>query len=328
MPQAAVLDRDLHGRIGPSHRGAKEGNQAGKDANASELLARASLGDQLAWDTLVDRHGRLVWAVARAHGLNLHDAADASHVTWLLLAQHLGSLPQPERLGEWLAATARRESRRIRALRGLDVEADQPHLEPRRHQPPVAVGWLATEREAEPSHTVASLPGRCQPLLRLLMVEPPLSDAELAAALGMPIDGVGQARTWCLGCLRPGTTAAGRSEDATGEAEHQAAITQDVSGTTGAQDTPHPPVDPTTVNLVPRLVHFLGRGLSVTRDATILTIRFGDAWLLVPDSTVGLCRGLQRRGRRRPQTGLLADTATDSTGDGPFVNGGGTRHAP
>jgi RNA polymerase sigma factor (sigma-70 family) len=208
MQHAAVLDIDLDGRIGSDHRAATEGNQAGEEATASELLARASAGDQAAWDQLVDRHSRLVWAVVRTHGLNLDEAADASHLTWLLLAQHLGSLQQPDRLGEWLAATARRESRRIRALRGHDgavADEDEPDLAARRRHIPVpvaAVGLLAAEREAGLWQALASLPRRSQPLLRLLMVEPPLSDAEIAAALGMPIDDVGLARTRCLDCLR------------------------------------------------------------------------------------------------------------------------------
>ena len=34
-------------------------------AEPPELLARAATGDQAAWDELVERFGRLVWAVAR-----------------------------------------------------------------------------------------------------------------------------------------------------------------------------------------------------------------------------------------------------------------------
>jgi DNA-directed RNA polymerase specialized sigma24 family protein len=56
-------------------------------------VARASAGDQGAWDQLVARYGGLVWAVARAHGLRHADASEVSQVTWLLLTQHLASLP-------------------------------------------------------------------------------------------------------------------------------------------------------------------------------------------------------------------------------------------
>jgi hypothetical protein len=71
--------------------------RSGAGGNA-ELFAQARLGEQAAWDQLVERYGAMVWAVARGHGLTLEDAADVSQVTWLLLTQHLGLLRQPERL--------------------------------------------------------------------------------------------------------------------------------------------------------------------------------------------------------------------------------------
>jgi DNA-directed RNA polymerase specialized sigma24 family protein len=51
----------------------------------------------------------------------LVDAGAVSQVTWLLLVQHLSSLPQPERLGVWLFRTASREAYRMRRLRGCKV---------------------------------------------------------------------------------------------------------------------------------------------------------------------------------------------------------------
>ena len=87
----------------------------------AELVARAGTGDQVAWDRLVERYGGVVWAVARANGLGARDASDVSQVTWLLLAQHLGALPQPERVGVWLLGTATREAYRMRRLRGYEA---------------------------------------------------------------------------------------------------------------------------------------------------------------------------------------------------------------
>ena len=106
--QTMVLDERLDGRT-PA------------EAETPELVARASNGDQVAWDQLVERYGGMVWAVARAHGLAAHDASDVSQVTWLLLVQHLGSIRQPERLGVWLLRTATREAYRMRRLRGYEV---------------------------------------------------------------------------------------------------------------------------------------------------------------------------------------------------------------
>jgi Sigma-70 region 2 len=99
------------------------GEHTAASAGSAELVARASIGDQVAWDQLVARYGGLVWAVARAHGLSPHDASQVSQVTWLLLTQHLGSLRQPERLGSWLLRTASREASRMGRLRGGEVAA-------------------------------------------------------------------------------------------------------------------------------------------------------------------------------------------------------------
>jgi DNA-directed RNA polymerase specialized sigma24 family protein len=95
------------------------GDQAAPVATA-ELVARARIGEQAAWDQLVERYGAMVWAVARAHDLGLEDAAAVSQVTWLLLTQHLGSLSRPDRLGDWLVTTATREALRMSRLRGGD----------------------------------------------------------------------------------------------------------------------------------------------------------------------------------------------------------------
>src|SRR5579862_4969584 len=73
-------------------------------------LRAAAGGDAKAWDCLVERFNNLVWAVARSHRLSSADAADVSQTTWLRLVENLDRIQQPERLGAWLATTARRES--------------------------------------------------------------------------------------------------------------------------------------------------------------------------------------------------------------------------
>ena len=72
-------------------------------------------GDQDAWEAIVDRFSGLVWATARAHRLSRADAADVAQTTWLRLVENLDRIRDPERLGGWLATTARRES--LRAIR-------------------------------------------------------------------------------------------------------------------------------------------------------------------------------------------------------------------
>src|SRR5262245_50547155 len=84
-------------------------------AEVAELVQAAADGDRDAWDALVDRFNGLVWSVARSHRLSTIDASDVVQTTWLRLVENLGRLQDPERVGAWLATTARRES--LRALR-------------------------------------------------------------------------------------------------------------------------------------------------------------------------------------------------------------------
>jgi DNA-directed RNA polymerase specialized sigma24 family protein len=121
MPQTMVLDESLDRRPRADHQASNTGDHAAASARTSGLVARASTGDQVAWDQLVERYGAMVWAVARAHGLGPADAGEVSQVTWLLLTQHLGALQQPERLGVWLLRTTTREAYRMCRLRGGEV---------------------------------------------------------------------------------------------------------------------------------------------------------------------------------------------------------------
>ncbi|WP_460370800.1 RNA polymerase sigma factor, partial [Actinocorallia lasiicapitis] len=81
------------------------------DTGAGELVTRARLGDQAAWDGLVERYQPLLWTIARAYGLDRAAAEDAVQATWLRLVQHIGRLWEPSSVGAWLATTCRNESR-------------------------------------------------------------------------------------------------------------------------------------------------------------------------------------------------------------------------
>jgi RNA polymerase sigma factor (sigma-70 family) len=86
----------------------------------SELVQRAATGDQGAWDMLVERYSGMLWSIARAYDLGRADAMDVVQTTWLRLVEHVHRVREPERVGTWLAVTARRES--LRTLRLLSRE--------------------------------------------------------------------------------------------------------------------------------------------------------------------------------------------------------------
>jgi hypothetical protein len=121
MQQTMVLEEVLDRPSRADRQTSNTGEHTPASAGTSELVARASRGDQVAWDQLVERYGGMVWAVARACGLGPADAGAVSQVTWLLLTQHLAALKEPERLGVWLFRTATREAYRMGRLRDCEV---------------------------------------------------------------------------------------------------------------------------------------------------------------------------------------------------------------
>src|SRR3954470_20748775 len=94
-------------------------------AEVAELVQAAAEGDRDAWDALVDRFNGLVWSVARSHRLSTVDASDVVQTTWLRLVEHLGRLQDPERVGAWLATTARRECLRTLRHSARQVPTDE-----------------------------------------------------------------------------------------------------------------------------------------------------------------------------------------------------------
>jgi DNA-directed RNA polymerase specialized sigma24 family protein len=127
MQPPMVLDEGPDRPTRADHQPRHVGGRAPAPAATAELVARASVGEQAAWDQLVERYGAMVWTVARGHDLGLEDAAAVSQVTWLRLTQHLGSLSQPDRLGVWLFTTATREASRMRRLRGAEGPLTAKH---------------------------------------------------------------------------------------------------------------------------------------------------------------------------------------------------------
>jgi RNA polymerase sigma factor (sigma-70 family) len=183
----------------------------GRLAPLAGLLRAAGDGDQEAWDAIVDRFSGLVWATVRAHRLESHEAADVVQTVWLRLVEHLGDLRDPDRLGGWLATTARREClRSLRASGRMIPTGDEADLEPREPDAPgVDAELLTAERDAALWRAFRRISDRCQALLRMLMAQPAPSYDEVSAALAMPVGSIGPTRARCLDRLRAALEAEG-----------------------------------------------------------------------------------------------------------------------
>lgn len=173
-------------------------------AEVAGLVAAAATGDRHAWDTLVDRFAPVVWAVARGHRLSAADAADVSQTTWLRLVENLHRIRQPERVGAWLAVTARRESLRVlrvgsrQTATGHDFEVMPDPI------PATSPDHAMATREwaSVLPDLVDQLPPRSQVLLRLLNADSPLSYRDISELLDIPIGSIGPTRARALEQLK------------------------------------------------------------------------------------------------------------------------------
>jgi len=180
---------------------------SGRDASAPDIAALvrgAAEGDKQAWERLVDQYARLIWSITADFKLIESDAADVAQTTWLRLLEHIDRIEYPDRVGSWLAATARNECLRSLAARKRVVLAhdDDVLTAVVASSPEVDARILADERDQVVRDALSRLPGRWQRLLELLMADPPASYADISTELDLPVGSIGPTRGRCLARLR------------------------------------------------------------------------------------------------------------------------------
>ena len=77
--------------------------------NDPALIEACLRGDDLAWHTLTERYGTLVYTIPRRLGLSAADADDVFQNVFTIVFRRLGSLRSHQSLAAWLITIARRE---------------------------------------------------------------------------------------------------------------------------------------------------------------------------------------------------------------------------
>lgn len=165
-----------------------------------QWLTAAAAGDQGAWDLLVNRYNAMVWSIARAHRLAHHDSADVVQTTWLRLVEHVDRVREPDRVGAWLATTARNECLAHLRRHGRQIPADIDEIVD--SGPGLDEALLGAERQTALWRALQHVSDRCRQLLRILASDPAPSYDEVGAAMQMPIGSIGPTRARCLETLR------------------------------------------------------------------------------------------------------------------------------
>ena len=173
----------------------------------AHLVKRCLAGDGRAWELLVRRHERLVYAVARRYGLFEPDLGDVFQDVFGALVKGLPRLRDGRALCRWLASTTDRIARaaalRARRERALRVQAPDIVENTAADLPAMGAALETLEEQAMIRLALASLPEGCRRLLVALYYEdPPPAYGHLARRWGMPIGSLGPTRARCIERLR------------------------------------------------------------------------------------------------------------------------------
>ncbi len=175
----------------------------------ADLVERCLGGDEEAWDALIARYRRLIFAVPTRAGLSVEDSAEVFQNVCVELFQRLDRLRDPDCLPGWLTTTARRETwlvgRKTRRRETLVGAGGPTGLEDAAPDPtPLAdVTCERLERAQILWNALDELPERCRAVL-LEFLREDRSDryADVAERLGLPRGSLGPTRARCFDRLR------------------------------------------------------------------------------------------------------------------------------
>ena len=171
----------------------------------AELLKRCKKGDQTAWDELVNRYQRLIFAIPRRAGLADEQAEDVFQDVFITLFEKLDEIEQPDRIRSWIVTTAKfktwaivRGSKNIKAPNTAEeMEAEMAAIP---DSAPLADQQLV---ELEQQHLIRTalkeLEERCQKILSMIYLRvQAASYSEVAEEIGVGESSISPLRSRCL----------------------------------------------------------------------------------------------------------------------------------
>lgn len=187
----------------PTHKAEFDTSEFAK--SDAGLVKRCRQGDQTAWDMLVDRYHRLIFAIPRRAGLSEEQAADVFQEVFLTLVEKIDAIEQPEKIRSWIVTTAKFKTWAvIRGSKGFyspeteeEMEAEMANIA---DKSPLADDMLI---ELEEQHLIRTalklLEERCRQILSMIyLCDPAASYAEVAAAIGVGETSISPLRSRCL----------------------------------------------------------------------------------------------------------------------------------
>jgi RNA polymerase sigma factor (sigma-70 family) len=173
----------------------------------ARLVARCVDGDAKAWEALVRRHERLVYAIGRSYRLGDEDMGDVFQDVFTALLKGMPRLRDGRTLVRWLSSTTERIARATALRRRREAAREDHEAETfdRLTDTGEAVGadLERVERQHQVRMAMGAISERCKRLLEALYYEDPTpSYGELATRLGVPVGSLGPTRARCMERLR------------------------------------------------------------------------------------------------------------------------------
>jgi len=182
----------------------------------STLVKECLSGNRKAWEILVERYSRLIYSIALRRGLGEEDAADVFQTVCVKLLANLEKLKNDQHLIGWMITTAKYECshllrQKYRQHTSLSQDTGNSKLENIVAEDELPMDQIIQLQEEDMvRQAVEELGPRCQQLINMLYLStPPLSYAEVAAQLDVPVGSIGPTRARCLKTLKDKLVKAG-----------------------------------------------------------------------------------------------------------------------
>lgn len=171
----------------------------------AELVKACRNGDESAWNELVDRYQRLIFAIPRRAGLSEEQASDILQEVFLTLFEKLDDIEQPDRIRSWIVTTAKFKTwGLVRSEKGFYSPETEEEMEQEMASLP-DTSPLADERliELEQQHLIRAalkeIEERCQKIISMIYLrDTAASYAEVAGEIGVGETSISPMRARCL----------------------------------------------------------------------------------------------------------------------------------
>jgi len=173
---------------------------------SEERLVRECLdGNEAAWAALIDRYKNLIFSVPIKYRFSREEAADVFQMVCLELLSELPRIREPKALPKWILMVTAHKCYHLKNQGRRYQEKTEGFAKTVGNALPPDAEVIVQQAESEQQirEAIASLPQRCQELIRLLFFEEPArSFDEVARMLGLPRGSIGFTRQRCLDRVR------------------------------------------------------------------------------------------------------------------------------